>query len=98
MGLEVPAGRTDGAFVSLYHVMQELKGMLEADQAPADKQALLHAVSSSARVVRGADAPFLAHVVMTNCLGDVDASVRATAAEGLEGKWHNVPEMTFIAS
>ena len=59
--------------------------MLSAEQAPAGKQALLHAISAAARVIRGSDALFLAQVMVTDCLGDADPCVRATAAEGLQG-------------
>ena len=65
---------------------QELKGMLTAEgQTPEGKQALLHAIAAAARVVRGQDAPFLGQVAITDCLGDADPCVRATAAEGLQG-------------
>ena len=73
--------------------------MLEAEQTSAEKQALLHAISASARVVRSADALFLAQVMITDCLGDADACVRATAAEAFQGGTvHSSWPMQILAS
>ena len=59
--------------------------MLEAQSTPLGTLMLLQAVLASAPGVKGPDAPFLAQVLVLDCLGDADACVRATAADGLEG-------------
>ncbi|KAK9807336.1 hypothetical protein WJX73_002849 [Symbiochloris irregularis] len=65
--------------------MQELKKMLDAEEASAGLQELLRTVLAATAVVEESDALFLGHVMAVDCLGHSDPAVRATAADGLEG-------------
>lgn len=72
------------SILHLYY-LQELRGILEAETDSSNKQVILCAVLAAAGKVRGTDAPFLVQVMISDCLGDADACVRATAAMALEG-------------